>query len=339
MPLPDAASKTNLDQGSDDPKQARGQLATLIDLYNDLRTYLGTLTYIANGMALGDGLEANGTTDFRVKIEANKGIGRSSNGLAVDINGMTDKGAPEAADSVAIYDAAGAAPKKSTLANFFKAIAGLTEDTSPVPADDFVLTYDASATAAKKVKLSNLAAGSCTATVFTASGTWTKPAGLKFVKVTVMAGGGGGGGTTSAATVGAGPGAGGGMAVKWIAAGSLASTVAVTVGAAGTAGSGLSAGGNGGNSAFGAHCSSTGGTGGGASGGGAGTAGTATGGDLNVVGGQPLAGLNNGASPGGAGPFGNGPAYGGGGHGAPAFGGTGTGAGGGAGVVIVEEYF
>lgn len=42
MALPDPATKTHLDSATDDPKQARGELATLVDKFNALLTALGT---------------------------------------------------------------------------------------------------------------------------------------------------------------------------------------------------------------------------------------------------------------------------------------------------------
>lgn len=135
-----------------------------------------------------------------------------------------------------------------------------------------------------------------TRNIYTSSTTWTKPAGMTgsgFVIVTVIAGGGGGGGaanTTAAAS--AGGGGAGGQSIKKIAAASLGSTETVTVGAAGTgATAGNNAGGTGGNSAFGTHATANGGTGGAGmqseagsrvSAGGAG--GTAASGDINIQG-------------------------------------------------------
>ena len=94
--------------------------------------------------------------------------------------------------------------------------------------------------------------------VFTSDGTYTRPAGITKVKVTVIGGGGGGGGSKSTAgggekiTCAAGGGAGGATAIKIIDVSSISST-AITVGAAGSAGSSSgSSGGTGGTSKFGA---------------------------------------------------------------------------------------
>ena len=111
--------------------------------------------------------------------------------------------------------------------------------------------------------------------VFTSSGTFTVPAGITAVKVTVIGGGGNGGTVTG--TGGGGGGGGGGVAIKYVTGLTPAGTVTVTVG--GIAGT----------SSFGTECSATGGataatvTGTSATGaGGAGGAGSS--GDINISG-------------------------------------------------------
>lgn len=139
--------------------------------------------------------------------------------------------------------------------------------------------------------------GNMTQTVYISSGTWSKPAGLKFVEVTVIGGGGGGtgAGATAAGQSSAGGGGGGaGMATKLWASGSLGPSVSFTVGSGGGApsGSGLA----GGASSFGSQTAGGGGAPGLISANGAvagstlmtstgGGGGAASGGDINIAGG------------------------------------------------------
>ena len=98
--------------------------------------------------------------------------------------------------------------------------------------------------------------------VFDASGTYTKPAGLKAAKVTVIGGGGGGGGKNNVVST-AGGGAGGGTAISILLAASMGATETVTIGAGGAGGTTSGAdGGNGGTSSFGSIVVATGGMGG-----------------------------------------------------------------------------
>lgn len=134
--------------------------------------------------------------------------------------------------------------------------------------------------------------------VFTSSGTYTAPAGLKSVKVRVVGGGGGSGGCSATAAgniAAAGGGGGGGYAEKTISAATVGASQTVTVGAGGAAATaGANNGGAGGTSSFGALVSASGGSGGigdtnsapggPVAGGTGGAAGTGSGGDINIPG-------------------------------------------------------
>ena len=133
--------------------------------------------------------------------------------------------------------------------------------------------------------------------VFNTAGThtYTKPAGIRTVKVTVTGAGGGGGGFGGTGDLGAGGGA-AGTAIETIDVSSV-STVAVNVGAGGAGGSGGNNGTGGGGSSFGSYCTGNGGGGGrhgniGAANGGGG--GSGTGGDINIIGGHGNNGVDNG---------------------------------------------
>jgi hypothetical protein len=202
-----------------------------------------------------------------------------------------------------------------------------------------LFTYDQSSDHYRLVAVNSTGAGSSpVVTVYTNSTTWTKPAGLRYVRARVQAGGGGGDSNTGT------PGGGGSYGERIIAASLIGASVSVTVGGGGAGGiyPGGS-GGNGGGSSFGSFVSTNGGTGGFTGGGTGGAAGS--GGDLNLPGGD-----SNQASPkrggdsflgfGGAGQVGvvgkPGTGYGGGGN---SGGGTGNGGAGAPGAVIVEEYY
>jgi hypothetical protein len=144
----------------------------------------------------------------------------------------------------------------------------------------------------------NEAGGNYIQRTYTSPATWTKPAGLKAVKVTVVGGGGGGGGTRGCDVDNprsGGTGSPGGTAIEYISAPSIPGPVAVTVGAGGSGGPApgtvcsYTAGGAGGTSSFGSFLSATGGlalNGGPASAGNqsGGGNGSGSGGDINIFG-------------------------------------------------------
>jgi hypothetical protein len=204
--------------------------------------------------------------------------------------------------------------------------------------------------------------------VFTANGTWTKPAGITRVQMYVLGGGGGGGGTANSAATewtAAGGGGGGGTSVKLLDVSALASAT-ITVGAGGGGGAaGNNNGSDGSSSSWADGTNTITGNGGSAGLGNAtagaplgGAGGSGSGGDFIITGGPGATGGNavgtdhsHRAGPGGSSHFGGGAIgsdegvaaaanTGGGGSGATSIGANGAKAGGagGSGIVIVWEY-
>ena len=133
--------------------------------------------------------------------------------------------------------------------------------------------------------------------VFTSSGTWTKPSGIKLIKVYITGAGGGGGAMPGNDVDDSGQGGGaGGTAIEIIDVSSV-SSVSVTIGSGGGTATGDANGGNGGTSSFGSYCSATGGKGGygGAVSGQttAGHGGVGSNGNVNLTGGPGTGWLSN----------------------------------------------
>lgn len=116
---------------------------------------------------------------------------------------------------------------------------------------------------ASTAAIGNTGAGAPVVTIYTSPSPWTKPATLKAIKVTVVAGGGAAGtrpGTPAPSTLG--NGGGGGASIGWFSAPQIPGPVTVTVGAAGATSIPAPVGTPGGSSSFGSLVSTTGGTGG-----------------------------------------------------------------------------
>lgn len=69
MALPADATKNHLDSSTDDPKQARSELADLVDKFNALKAALGDMVELDRGQ----GLTTSGTT-LKVQIQSSDSI-------------------------------------------------------------------------------------------------------------------------------------------------------------------------------------------------------------------------------------------------------------------------
>ena len=75
MTIPTAAAKEHLDSGTDDPKQARAELASLVDKFNTIRSHLlsSGITSGTNVLGIGTGLQSSGGN---LAVNAGTGIGQ-----------------------------------------------------------------------------------------------------------------------------------------------------------------------------------------------------------------------------------------------------------------------
>ena len=315
---------------------------------NNRLQYIGSNSF--NMVAGGSTVATINTTAISYPLEVSLNDATISGNLAVTGN-TTLTGAATLSNTVAVTGAAtlsntisvtGAATLSNTVAvtgaaTFSNTVAvtgditvskGLNANGS-LGSDTQVLSSNGSS-----VYWADAGGGDYVMTTITSTGTWTKPANLKKIKVTVVGAGGLSGGTDPTGTPNnpnpgydAAGGGGGGTAIKYLPAPNIPGPVSVTVGTVPATRT----------SSFGAFCSATGGSNGGPTvSGGAG--GTGTGGDLNL----------NGRGGGGSGVTAAGLAepLGGGGSGGVAIFGGGYGAGAGSGgqsaqngVVVVEEFY
>ena len=119
MALPTDPTKADLDQATDDPKQGRVELATLVDWAIALSDHLEISDITKEALTPGDGLQRI-LTELEIQLQANPGLAVAAGGLIFDIPSLTDETAPAAADSVAFYDASAGAHREGTIPNLMK---------------------------------------------------------------------------------------------------------------------------------------------------------------------------------------------------------------------------
>lgn len=246
MTLPSNITKNHLDQSSDDPKQARAELVAAIDAINALINHLGLSVVTTSPMGLGSNLyNNNGNIDVRSASVTQKGVAE----LATD------------AEAIAKSDALRSlTPKNLAAIQASTSMSGLIEIATN---QETINGSDASlAVSPVGLKTALESYGDKDVQVFTASGIWTKPAGISRVRVLLVGAGGSGAGTGGNCGARSG-GAGGGFAEAVIDVSSL-SSVAITVGAGGPAevDTTCATGTDGGDSSFGSFVTAHGGQGG-----------------------------------------------------------------------------
>ena len=96
MTLPASATKVHLDAATDDPKQARSELASLVDKFNDLLTHMTGSTILSTPLGAGQGLESDGAGGLRVKLDGAT-LARSASGMSAAAATETQAGVAEVA--------------------------------------------------------------------------------------------------------------------------------------------------------------------------------------------------------------------------------------------------
>ena len=263
--------------------------ATTVDVSSAGTLKTGSINAAANMItaATFKSNSANAAASGQIELAANDAIKFRNNANSADVNALSKN----ASDVVQIGGGPGVALSGSTSGTTALVAAASASGTLTLPAatDTLVGKATTDTLTNKTIGAGGLAGLTINIQQFTSSGTFTIPAGITAVKVTVVGGGGaGGGGGSSASSAGCG-GNSGGTSIKWLSGLTPGNTLVVTIGAGG-AGNSNAGGGSGGNStvASGTQTISTITGSGGAGGtgpGGVGTNATAgSGGDLNFAG-------------------------------------------------------
>lgn len=194
MTLPADATKVHMDSAADDPKQARAELADLVDKFNALIDHLQLSVITNDPLAIGQGIESDGAGNLRVKLDGAT-IARSASGIKVAASQLgVGNFANITANRVIGSSGAGVVGEISASEGLQIAssvaklnINGLTAETTLDSTTDYIAFYDDSAGAHRKATLGALGAVTQATKQDTTSGTTIDftgiPAGVKWVDV------------------------------------------------------------------------------------------------------------------------------------------------------------
>jgi hypothetical protein len=257
-----------------------GGSSTLKIETEDITTSNSAAMTIETGNRSTTGNGDTGTLTIQTGSNTSSGTGTNSGALQLKTGTVSNSSTGQTGN---IFVQSGTAGSSSSSGNINilvgdgSAVGNITLDTDQTTADGNIIFQDGSqGTSGHCWRSTDTSGGgnweACpgsapTSQVFTTGGTWNKPAGLAYVKITVIGGGGGGGGVDGQGAgtfAGGGGGGAGATSVGYFSAGTLGASETVTIGSggAGGVGSGGNNGSTGGASSFGTHVTANGGVGG-----------------------------------------------------------------------------
>ncbi len=112
MTLPTNQTKEHIDQGTDDPKQARAEFSGNIDKFNALLVHLAESGITNYPLTVGDGLQNVANTSLAAKVLTAGGVQAPSGGIQLNLNGLAEESAILGGDFLGYYDVSAGAHRK-----------------------------------------------------------------------------------------------------------------------------------------------------------------------------------------------------------------------------------